>query len=56
VDFQRVLDAVSPDFEKVMPDGLHLVPEGHRAMARLIAEEYRTVRARLDKAESNTPK
>jgi hypothetical protein len=47
VDFQRVLDAVSPDFEKVMPDGLHLVPEGHRALARLIADEYWAIAARL---------
>jgi hypothetical protein len=47
VDFQRVLDAVSPDFEKVMPDGLHLVPAGHRALAQLIADEYRAISTRL---------
>ena len=52
VDFQRVLDAVSPDFEKVMPDGLHLVPEGHRALARLIAEEYWAITARLAAPET----
>jgi hypothetical protein len=51
VDFQRVLDAVSPDFEKSMPDGLHLVSEGHRALAQFIADEYWAIRARLADAE-----
>jgi lysophospholipase L1-like esterase len=47
VDFQDVLDAVDPDFEKSMPDGLHLVPKGHMALAQLIADKYWSITARL---------
>lgn len=54
IEFQRVLDAVSPDFEKVMPDGLHLVPEGHRALARLIADEYMAITSRLAETSEAT--
>lgn len=55
VDIQRVLDEIDPDdFEKSLPDGLHLVPEGHRILARLIAEEYRAIQARRAEAERSS--
>jgi len=48
VDIQRVVDAVDPtDFQTALPDGLHLVPEGHRVLAGLIAEEYYAIQSRL---------
>jgi lysophospholipase L1-like esterase len=51
VDFQRVLDAVHPDFEKSLPDGIHLVAEAHRVLARLIADEYWAIEARRSEVQ-----
>jgi len=48
IDFQAVLDGVSDDFQQVMPDGLHLVPEGHRVLAQQIVEKYHEIRSLLD--------
>jgi hypothetical protein len=53
IDFQRVQDAIDPDdFQKTLPDGLHLVPEAHRILAQYIADEYREIKARLAATES----
>lgn len=48
IDFQRVQDAVDPDdFQKTLPDGIHLVAEAHQILAQMIADEYWAIRGRL---------